>query len=254
MAHGPLYTREHAKELLATVLDGTPSVNQKGVKVYDDVVSTLVYAGAGATALGNWPTQPLVPFPGLLSNNAFAVRVTGYLAIKKGGHIFSFLNDDGVMLELGGREWHSGDATGWAWQSAAYFYAPQDGLYPIKIEYNQVDGGYALHLLELHNLGIYIWDHAPGDGWEVVNDGDTATKAYAALCPVPWADTDADQDVDQADFGVFQSCFTGSGNTLPLPLACLCFDRSGDGSIDATDFVAFTACLTGPTLTSAGCP
>jgi len=61
-------------------------------------------------------------------------------------------------------------------------------------------------------------------------------------CAIPFADADSDGDVDQMDFGFFQTCYdptTVAGN-------CTCFDRDGDGTIDANDLNAFVACYSGP--------
>ncbi|HOW69046.1 MAG TPA: hypothetical protein PKY77_00480 [Phycisphaerae bacterium] len=77
----------------------------------------------------------------------------------------------------------------------------------------------------------------------------------ARACNSPWADADGDSDVDQADFGVFQTCFTGSTPGGSLSTQCRCFDRAGErGAITGEDFSAFAACWTGPTIPSAACP
>jgi len=74
----------------------------------------------------------------------------------------------------------------------------------------------------------------------------------AKTCYSPFADTDADGDVDQADFSVFQLCYTGEGGTIPLePAYCDCFDVDGpggmpDGDIDQADLGHFEACASGP--------
>jgi hypothetical protein len=75
-------------------------------------------------------------------------------------------------------------------------------------------------------------------------------------CNEPWADADADGDVDAEDFGLFQRCVTGSGNPNENPL-CYCFDVEGpdngpDGDIDQGDFQEFEKCSTGPDVPFAG--
>jgi len=72
-------------------------------------------------------------------------------------------------------------------------------------------------------------------------------------CPKPWADIDGDDDVDQKDFGLWQVCFSGSGNAYDA--GCECYDRDdttgaqgGDGDIDTTDFGHFENCFSGPTV------
>jgi hypothetical protein len=76
-------------------------------------------------------------------------------------------------------------------------------------------------------------------------------------CSEPFADMDADGDVDQADFAIFQLCYTGAlapGSNV-LSLVCACADLGDDdnniipdrdGDIDAFDASAFESCATGP--------
>lgn len=60
-------------------------------------------------------------------------------------------------------------------------------------------------------------------------------------------DADEDGDVDQADFGVFQTCYTGSGNVgLFDELACHCMDADADKDVDGDDLVVFEQCASGP--------
>jgi len=61
-------------------------------------------------------------------------------------------------------------------------------------------------------------------------------------------DSDADGDVDLADFARFQTCFTDPG---PATLGCNCcfFDFEwpyGDGDVDLDDYVEFHSAFTGP--------
>ncbi|MDM8006595.1 MAG: hypothetical protein QUV05_10675 [Phycisphaerae bacterium] len=66
-------------------------------------------------------------------------------------------------------------------------------------------------------------------------------------CPDPFADADADGDVDQADFGRFQACYTGAG--VALGIGCGCFDAhpagAPDNDVDSEDWTAFEACASG---------
>jgi hypothetical protein len=57
-----------------------------------------------------------------------------------------------------------------------------------------------------------------------------------------------DGDVDQADFAVFQLCFSGAGALLLDPVYCACFDREPDGEIDRDDLDKFLNCVSGPTI------
>ncbi|MHC4673010.1 MAG: hypothetical protein ACYTBZ_11040 [Planctomycetota bacterium] len=84
-------------------------------------------------------------------------------------------------------------------------------------------------------------------------EGPATTCANTLCCPVPFADSDGDGDVDQDDFAVFQTCFTGPGPAT-LVGQCICFDRPDalgnppDGDIDGDDFIAFQNCASGPAI------
>ena len=70
-------------------------------------------------------------------------------------------------------------------------------------------------------------------------------------CVDPFADADADDDVDQVDFGIWQACYSGDGHTHPdgSTYPCACFNREGsDDDVDGADFIAFDACYSGPTV------
>lgn len=79
---------------------------------------------------------------------------------------------------------------------------------------------------------------------------DTRSLLETPICPDPFADSDGDGDVDQADFARVQLCITEPGECLPA--GCECFDRpesgsaAGDGDIDADDVDAFEKCASGP--------
>lgn len=102
--------------------------------------------------------------------------------------------------------------------------------------------------------------------WELTGAaGDSATHAdgftFETPCNDPFADADADGDVDQTDFAVFQLCYTGSGQgpvpTTPEYCKCLDVDGAGgqpDNDIDQGDFNKFEACASGPgILASTAC-
>jgi len=89
------------------------------------------------------------------------------------------------------------------------------------------------------NRGMY----APG-----AEDG-CIGSLIPTFCNDPFADADADGDVDQDDFAKFQACFTGQGGGVPE--GCACFDREpigGDDDIDTLDFGVFEACASGPAI------
>jgi hypothetical protein len=101
-----------------------------------------------------------------------------------------------------------------------------------------------------------VWKvSATGSGLHGLHaDGLTFTMTELP-CNDPFADADGDHDVDQADFSVWQLCYTGDGGTLPtIPTYCRCFDREnqglGDGDVDFQDFQPFEACASGPGITA----
>jgi hypothetical protein len=58
-------------------------------------------------------------------------------------------------------------------------------------------------------------------------------------------DCDGDGDVDLADFGEFQLCFTGPVGG-PVDEACDCANFDADGDVDLADFASFQLAFTGP--------
>ncbi|UCD28926.1 MAG: hypothetical protein JSV03_00120, partial [Planctomycetota bacterium] len=91
----------------------------------------------------------------------------------------------------------------------------------------------------------------------------TTCADYGGSCPSqcndPSMDGDCDGDVDQDDFAIFQTCYSGNGNPHPSdPDNCRCFDRGsdapdGDGDIDSFDFDAFQGCSNGPNVPADCC-
>jgi hypothetical protein len=66
---------------------------------------------------------------------------------------------------------------------------------------------------------------------------------------VPQADFDMDGDVDLRDFSLFQTCFGGSGQSIPGWPACAAdADFDGDDDVDLADLTAFQADFDGPNL------
>ncbi|MBI4579030.1 MAG: hypothetical protein HY718_04965 [Planctomycetes bacterium] len=57
-------------------------------------------------------------------------------------------------------------------------------------------------------------------------------------------DFDGDKDVDQTDFGTFQSCYTVPGDAGLAP-ACVGADLDRDGEVRLADFVIFQGCYSG---------
>ncbi len=96
--------------------------------------------------------------------------------------------------------------------------------------------------------------------WELVDTANGSPAAVhadsmtfeASICNDPFADADADGDVDALDFALFQLCTSGSGNAYPTGVGfdyCECFDRDGpDGDVDQGDFAEFAGCYSGPDI------
>jgi hypothetical protein len=66
----------------------------------------------------------------------------------------------------------------------------------------------------------------------------------SSACFAKPQDIDGDGDVDGTDYGVFSTCFNGSGNPYN-GATCVCFDADQDGDVDGTDYGVFSACFNG---------
>ena len=79
--------------------------------------------------------------------------------------------------------------------------------------------------------------------------------ALTACSGNPRLDGDADGDIDQVDFGLFQQCFTGPGNPFTTNPGfdasnCQCMDVDGDRDVDVEDLQIFVNCISGPAIPS----
>ncbi len=98
------------------------------------------------------------------------------------------------------------------------------------------------------------WENGIIAGWNVVGTHVDELLLIQTPCNDPFADADNDGDVDQADFGSFQNCYTGPGGGVPAePEYCFCFDVEGpggmpDADVDQADLAAFEACASGPAI------
>ena len=95
-------------------------------------------------------------------------------------------------------------------------------------------------------------DNCPDVPNPLQGDNDNDQTGDACDCSTPFADTDRDLDVDQADFGAWQACLTGG---LPASSeGCLCLDRDSDSDVDVIDLNAFVNCISGANVpANAGC-
>lgn len=85
--------------------------------------------------------------------------------------------------------------------------------------------------------------------WQGADSSCEQADCKFQVCNNPFADADADGDVDSADFGVLQQCITADTG-LPIasypPVRCDCFDRNGDGKVAGEDVYLFSQCAKGP--------
>lgn len=77
---------------------------------------------------------------------------------------------------------------------------------------------------------------------DAANSPQTIAVSVAVVTVSP--DFNGDGDVDQADFGHFQACLSGSGAAQNAP-ECLDAHLDGDGDVDRDDFAILCACLSG---------
>jgi len=176
-----------------------------------------------------------------------ASRMTGYIGLKKGGHVFTMWSDEGFSMTIGGMNFarYSGvHGVGWFMY---YVIAPEDGLYPFEVTHeNTFDDG-VFELREYHPTFEPPY-------WLALNTDPAVSMVFTSYdtCPIPFADADRDGDVDQMDFGLFQACFTGESSAMPPGQGCSCFDRGGiAGSVDQSDFDEFVNCFSGPAIPTA---
>jgi hypothetical protein len=90
--------------------------------------------------------------------------------------------------------------------------------------------------------------HTPGIyhlGFQMLQEGITwfGPRIDVQVQVAVQGDFDLDNDVDQADFGFFQACLSGSG--VLLAEGCAPADLDGDGDVDGADFNLFRQCIAG---------
>jgi len=87
-------------------------------------------------------------------------------------------------------------------------------------------------------------------GWFQITSETVSNSPFVAVLITvlaPPGDMDGDNDVDQADFGMFQVCYSGSGITQDDP-ACHGALLDNDFDVDLDDFGLFQRCITGPNI------
>lgn len=102
------------------------------------------------------------------------------------------------------------------------------------------EGGYTSIFVDGH----YVYTTASGGcgSYGGIGGGQGVTIYQFAIL----GDYDGDYDIDLADFGSFQLCFTGPG-IEPADADCLVFDFDDDNDVDLVDFSGFQLNFSGPT-------
>ena len=228
--------------------------------------------GGGTGAAGGWRDWPKVPWPvddpvvSYVEHDNFVTRSIGVLVIPEAGpYTFVVAHDDdcqftiGSQAEIGGACDSAGplcfqtQLTGATVNSVLVTF-PEAGEYPIELIQREGTGGSYLQLFAAKGDETASFSRGYRQIFRLVGDvlgGGLAVKTSVDVCGAVFADVDNDGDVDQADFGQFQACYSGAG--FAVAAECSCFDRdgenvAGDGDIDAMDLQAFLNCYTGPSI------
>ena len=91
-----------------------------------------------------------------------------------------------------------------------------------------------------HQAAIQVSDN--GSSPPATNCPQTVAVTVTVKSVLP--DFDLDRDVDQADWGFLQACFTDVGEVASGD--CQRADLDGDTQVDSNDFAVFQGCLSGP--------
>ena len=82
---------------------------------------------------------------------------------------------------------------------------------------------------------------------EVNENGRTTGAAWSFTTRGVPGDIDHDNDVDQADFGLFQACYSSAAETA-IPAPCLEADLNRDTLVDQADGLLFLECISSPNV------
>ncbi|MBP7935139.1 MAG: hypothetical protein KA354_10875 [Phycisphaerae bacterium] len=226
-----------------------------------------------------------------LSGYVFVIDDRGYLQIQKllGGEVFDPCPDSNVRLgldpskdwwlraevlnvaggvQLRARAWVADTAEPVEWQATCLDTEPPlfaAGVASLVANEDSADVENWVDVDDttvgpLPELICYNQADDDGDGLMDCADPDCAGAA-ACTCSDPFADIDRDGDVDQADFGFWQLCYTATIAEQFDVGRCDCLDRDdtntdgffspdldGNNLIDSSDFDAFVQCFSGPTI------
>lgn len=194
------------------------------------------------------------------SNNFYfrLARAPGSLGWATPGYWIAFDVDrnPATGIKLGGTntgaEFNTGGIVGFnRWNADGSYAGPASFTATGESSSTRIEA--SIPLVELGNPSRFRVICVGENSGDYYPEGANADRAFLYTfrpCPRPFADADGDNDVDQADFGVWQACYSGDG--IPAAESCLCFDRDyggqGDGDVDALDLIAFARCFGGPTI------
>ncbi len=121
----------------------------------------------------------------------------------------------------------------------------QQGMLPVSWSIVQAPSGAQVDQAGL----VFGWTPACADRGQsfnfvirASNTGGSTTESWQVTVTCR-QDLDHDTDVDQADFGIFQRCLSGSNQ--PYASGCAPADLNGDGDVDESDFSLFYPCIGG---------
>ena len=180
------------------------------------------------TVILNWDAA-VMALLGNVDNGPYAWLFSGFPVGDVDGLNDTFADGDALYAALG--------------QLGAGAWATPEGLLVTTFQFMALAPTVGTTLTIPEHAGSYthtaIWG-APG-----VDVHGTLGSASVTIVSCGTADSDADGDVDLADFAAFQRCFTGDGGTADVLCQCL-FDSDADEDVDLTDYQAFEAAITGP--------
>ena len=203
-------------EAVALVNNTTPKANF--------IASSLNYAKTDGTLAGFLGSDGnSLSGHGNSSDETFALKLTGYIRLSAGTHVFKVTSDDGFSLKINNQTVTEFTTIRAAADSSGNYTAPQDGLYEVELIYWQNTGGADMNITSSSG-DMEFYDVLPAGA--VLVDGQT----YYNL-PTP------DITVDVTD-GVTLSAGTNNGDgtwTLKEPdlsgLTMTSSDKSWDDSL-----------------------
>lgn len=105
--------------------------------------SSFNYSQSGSSTLGDFLGSDSSSLTGNsdMSDQTFALKMTGYIRLSAGTHDFNVASDDGFRLKINGETVTEFTAPRGVATSSGNYTAPQDGLYEVELIYWQGNGG-----------------------------------------------------------------------------------------------------------------